>query len=334
MRRLVIPLLVLGALVAGACSWRSDVAASVDGRDISASDLEADARALIGQPAFADLYLNSSVDAEAKTADMRLPTSALAVLLSRRISDLMVQSELSARGITVPDSAVQAAESDLAAQLAEREAQNQTGQGPNLRGAFAQLPAALRTRVLRAEASATALRDELAAKELASFPADARAYFDAHPEVFAQYCLVSIPVDDEVQGKALVRQTQGGTTLGELVARQKGQDEGCAAGYQLDQLPGDLADGLRSAKAGAVIGPFQGQSSLLLVGLTSRTVPPYEQVAAEADTQYRQARSTAEDPAWKAWLANKKPRVDVDPRYGTWDPARFQVEPPAPPRSS
>ena len=83
-----------------------------------------------------------------------------------------------------------------------------------------------------------------------------------------------------------------------------------------------------------MVGPVEGQSGLLLVGLTSRDVPPYDQVAADAPAQYRVARAAAEDPAWRAWLGTQEPDVTVDPRYGTWNAERMQVEPPAPPRSS
>jgi len=152
--------------------------------------------------------------------------------------------------------------------------------------------------------------------------------------VFAQYCVSSIPVESEDQGKALVRQTQGGTTLAELVTRQGGQDEGCIAGYQLDQLPAQLAADLRSAQPGAVVGPYQGQSGLLLVGLSTKSVPTFDQVSAQADSVYAQARSSAEDPAWKAWLAQQKPDVSIDPRYGSWDAQQLTVDPPAAPRSA
>ena len=59
-RRLLLPLLALGALTLGACGWRSDVAASVDGTDIGTEGLAQDARALLAQPDFASLYLNTA----------------------------------------------------------------------------------------------------------------------------------------------------------------------------------------------------------------------------------------------------------------------------------
>ena len=44
-RRLVIPLFFVGALAVGACGWRSDVAASVDGTDIGMPPATAAGRA-------------------------------------------------------------------------------------------------------------------------------------------------------------------------------------------------------------------------------------------------------------------------------------------------
>jgi len=121
MKRLAIPLVVaLGALLLGACSWRNDSAATVDGSDISSQDLEADTRALLRQPDFADVYLNTSVNDAAAKADVRLPTAATAVLLNRRISDAIVQRGLDERGITLSDADVAAAQSALEAQLASR----------------------------------------------------------------------------------------------------------------------------------------------------------------------------------------------------------------------
>ena len=331
-RRLVIPLLAIGALGLGACGWRSDVAASVDGTDIGTTSLQQDTRDLLRQPDFASLYLNSATPGG--STDERLPTAALAVLLNRRISEAMVQRELAARNITVSDDDLRDAEADLLEQLGQQDGQAQGSGQSDLQAAFSQLPDPLRNRLIRAEASATALRDELAAADLATFPADAHAYYDAHPEVFAQYCLSSIPVDDEEQGKELIRQTKGGTTLAELVARQKGQAEGCLAGYELDQLPEELAGSLRAAQPGDVVGPLQAQGSPLLVGVTSRDVPAYAQVADQASARYRIARAAAEDPAWKAWLATQKPDVTIDPRFGTWNAAQLQVDPPTAPRSN
>lgn len=336
-RRLVLPLLALGALTLGAgglsaCGWRSDVAASVDGTDIDTSNLQQDTQQLLRQADFANLYLNGATGGT--STDERLPTAALTVLLNRRISEVLVQRELAARGITVTDDDLKSAEADLLDQLDQQDAQAQATGGSEVKASFSQLPDALRNRLIRAEASATALRDDLATSDLASFPADAQAYYRANPDLFAQFCVSTIPVDSEDEGKELIRQTAGGTTLAELVTRQKGQAEGCLAGYELDGLPAQLAGDLRAAAPGAVVGPVQGQSGYLLVGLTSRDVPAYDQVKDQASARYRVARAQAEDPAWKAWLATQKPDVTVDPRYGTWNASQLQVDPPTSPRSN
>jgi hypothetical protein len=41
-----------------------------------------------------------------------------------------------------------------------------------------------------------------------------------------------------------------------------------------------------------------------------------------------------EDGPWKTWLAAQKPEVSVDPRYGSWDPQKLQVNPPAGPATA
>ncbi|MEA3215959.1 MAG: hypothetical protein QOJ19_2115 [Acidimicrobiia bacterium] len=334
MKRLVIAVVLVATVAVSACTpWRDDAAARVDGVDISAKDLENDARELLKQPQLADAYLNTSVSFTGGSANSgRLPTSLLSVLLNRRVSDVLVGRELAARGVALTDADRTEAEQNLNASLQrQQQSATATGQSSNLVDAFGKLPADLRARLLTAEAASNRLRHELSAKELSAFASDSSAWYDSHRDLFQQYCLSVIPVKDQAEAQALAPQVNQGT-LKDIVAAQKGQDAGCGLGYQVQQsLPADLSAAVLKAEPGQALGPFSANDgSQVLVAISSRQQQAYNDVKAAADALYQQDRLSAEDGPWSTWLAAQKPRVSVDPRYGNWDPAKLAVVAPQP----
>jgi hypothetical protein len=336
MRRLFIPAVVALALAAAACSpWRQDAAAKVDGTEIGASALERDARTLLTEPDLAAAYLGSTATAGTTATAERVPTAALSALLSRRVSEVLVGQELADRGIEVTDADRAQMLTDTRDRLANQEQQSaQSGQPASLLGPFDRLPQALRDRLVAADAASAKLRAALADKELEGFAPDPQAWYQAHQALFVQYCLSTIPVKDASEGAQLAGQANA-SNLQQLVAGHGGQDAGCGYGYQVQQsFDSDLAGAILGADAGRAVGPFQANDgSLVLVGIRSRDQKSYDVVKAAADALYQQDRNSVEDGPWKTWLAAQKPEVSVDPRYGTWDAQKLQVNPPAGPAS-
>jgi hypothetical protein len=333
MKRLLIAAVVVLAVAASSCTpWRQSAAARVDGVNISAKDLENDVRALLKQPQFADAYLNTSVSTSgAGTSADRLPTSVLSVMLNRRVSEVMVQRELAARGIQLTDADQKQAEQSVNDSLQRQQSGTASSQAANLVGAFGQLPAYLRTRLITAEAASSRLRAALATKELGAFAPDSSAWYQSHLALFQQYCLNVIPVKDEAEAKAVIPQVTS-ATLKDVVAAHKGQDAGCGLGYQVQQsLPANLASAVQNAEAGQAVGPFTANDgSNVLVAVSSRQQQAYNDVKTAADSLYQQDRTTVEDAPWQAWLSAQKPRVSIDPRFGSWDPQKLLVVAPKP----
>lgn len=325
-RLLIAAIATLAVVAASSCSpWRQSAAAKVDGVDISATDLENDTRELLKQPQFTDAYLNTSISSSGTgVSDDRLPTSVLSVLLNRRVSEVMVDHELTARGIQVTADDQKQAEQSVTDSLQRLQSSSATGQSTDLVGAFGQLPAALRTRLIAAEAASSKLRQSLAAKELSSFAPDSQTWYQGHQSLFLQYCLSTIPVKDDAEAQTVIPQVTS-ATLKDLVAAHKGQDAGCGLGYQVQQsLPADLATAVQGAQAGQAVGPFTANDgSKVLVAVSSRTQSAYADVQASVDSMYQQDRASVENGPWQAWLSAQKPRVTIDPRYGNWDPQKL-----------
>lgn len=334
MKRLVIAVVVVATVAVSACTpWRHDAAARVDGVDISAKDLENDARDLLKQPQLADAYLNTSLSfTGGSPSSGRLPTSLLSTLLNRRVSDVLVERELAARGVTLTDADRADAEQNFNASL-QRQQQSATanGQSGNLVDAFGKLPTDLRDRLLTSEAAGNRLRHELAAKELGAFASDSSVWYESHRDLFQQYCLSVIPVKDQAEAQTVAPQVNQGT-LKDIVAAHQGQDAGCGLGYEVQQsLPADLATAVLKAEPGQAVGPFTGNNgALALVAISSRQQQAYNDVKQAADALYQQDRLSVENGPWSTWLAGQKPRVSVDPRYGNWDPAKLAVVAPQP----
>jgi hypothetical protein len=277
MKRVFIPALATAALVLTSCSpWRQEAAAKVDGTEISASALERDARALLHEPDLATAYLGSTATGGTGATGERVPTGAVSALLSRRVSEVLVGRELAARGIEVSD----ADRADMLKltreRLANQEQQSaQSGQPASLLGPFDRLPQALRDRLVAADAASAKLRADLAGKELAGFAPNGQAWYQAHQPLFVQYCLSTIPVQDEAEGAQVASQANAGN-LQQLVTNRGGQDAGCGYGYQVQQsFDSDLAGAILGAQAGSAVGPSQANDgSLVLVAVRSRDQKP------------------------------------------------------------
>ena len=75
-----------------------------------------------------------------------------------------------------------------------------------------------------------------------------------------------------------------------------------------------------------MLDPIPGPNGLSIVKLTDRQLATLDEARNEAE---QLARSSASQ-AFGSWLqdARSKAKVTVDPRYGTFDPSRFQIDAP------
>lgn len=343
-RGLVIPAVVTSAaLIASSCGgWRQDDAARVDGEDIPAARLQDDTRALLDQPAVSDVLLGPGLVAAdplgggaAGAPEGRLPTAALSTLLDQRIIEVLAGRELAARGIELTDADLSGAEQAIRGRLTAAQLEGTTapaaGQPADPVAGFDALPGAVRGRLVRTEAVVARLRVELAGGELDDFPADAEAWYRDNPEQFEEFCLSVAPVADEAEGRRLAAESASGQLpLADLVTRQRGQQAGCGLGFQLrEQLLPDLATALERAPVGRAVGPFPGTDGRqILVGVSSRTPQPFADVEADAARLYQAERTGLEAGPWQEWLADQRPDVTIDPRYGSWDAEANTVRPP------
>jgi hypothetical protein len=76
-----------------------------------------------------------------------------------------------------------------------------------------------------------------------------------------------------------------------------------------------------------VLDPIPGQNGLSIVKITDRQLAPLDEVKDQA----QQLAQSSAGQAFGTWLQGARAKVQVsflDPRYGTFDAAKFQIKPP------
>ena len=160
---------------------------------------------------------------------------------------------------------------------------------------------------------------------------DAQGYYNTHPDDFTKLCISLIAVNDQATADSVVAQARGGADFAAL-ARQvsidpQTKDSGGDIGCRLpSEFTPTVAQLLQAGKTGDVLDPIPGNSGISIVKITDRQLAPLDEVRSQAEEL---ATSNA-GQAFGTWLrqARADAKVTVDPRYGTFDPSTFQINPP------
>jgi len=164
---------------------------------------------------------------------------------------------------------------------------------------------------------------------------DGAAYFKSHPDDFTNVCILAIAVPDQATADSVVAQARAGADFAGLArdlsidpqSKANGGDIGCT-------LPGSfntaVAAQLKKAAVGDVLEPFALQQQGFGIFKIYNRQPLSADQAQQAAEQLA-TNSVDRSVDLGAWLsqARTSAHITIDPRYGTFDQAKFTIDPPA-----
>lgn len=313
------------ALVIAGCGSGSSDAATVNGSAISKSSLEEELRSIASNDKFIKL-----VESEKPVRGARKGTfdaAFTAQVLTRQITFKLISNEVNRRKLPITAADLAAARASAAKQV----------QGEDILNGF---PKAYQDVLVRRSAEVNALSASLLAGG-GSPDAAARAYYDAHQNEFQQACVSVIRVDSDDKANQLKARLDAGEDFGAIAKAEstdtlsagRNGEVGCNITTD-NQLSAEYSAVVFSQPVGTPSAPVKTPFGTLIVKVTSRTTPPFEQVSAQARDK---AVAAAQQPL-NAWYqdAVTKAKVKIDAKYGRFERngANFVVVPPQAPTAT
>lgn len=323
MKRLLVCLLALVALAGVACGNLQAYAAIVNGTRIPQKDVDEELKAIKANTKYLDA-LDPSRKQILGSGNNTFNSQFTAFVLNQDIDYLMIDREVARRKLKPS-----AADIDRAKQTVI----SQTG-GEDVYKAF---PKWYQDKLQQRFANVIVLANALAG---GADEAKAQEYYQSHQQEFEQACTSHILVDskekaDEIEAK--LKSGQDFATLAKTESKdtgsaQKGGEIGCY-GRQAQLVP-EYLEASFSQPVGQPGPPVQSQFGFHIIKVTSRNVPPYDQVK----DQVQQAIGQGGGQKLTEWItgALKKAKVTVNPKYGTFNKDKQvpQVDPPKAPPSA
>lgn len=332
MKRIAAVVLCLLAFGAACAKTNSAAAATVNGTKIPTSDLVDELNAIQANPDFiSSLEKGAPSQTGASTSGLTVvgatPGSFDAAFVSqvllREIDYTIVHTEFVHRNIKVNDACRLEAKNDVLNNLGNADA----GAGEQL---FKKFPQQYQDLLVRRNTEVIALDAALNGQECGAGP-DAQGYFTTHPDEFTKLCVAVIVVNDQPTADSVAAQVRGGADFSALAkqvsvdtaSRDAGGDVGC---HLPSEYPQAIVSVLQAAQAGDILDPIPGQNGVIVIKLLSRQPSTLDEVK----TQAEELASANAGRSLGTWLrqARVQAQVTVDARYGTFDPATFQINPP------
>lgn len=295
----LVSLLLLALLAVGCAAGNPDVAATVNGVQISVDQLNKDVDEALRDPQ-APPQLKG--DSAAKT---RLQTQ----ILNQMIQDALVEQAAKELGATVTDQDVQARLAELTAQVGGRQAYEQRLKESGL--TEASVASKLRFAVL-GEKAKKKIEDRVQVSDADVQKAYAEATGARH-----------ILVETEGEAQTVKDRIAAGEDFG-AVAKERSTDEttkeqGGDLGFvKRGVMVPEFEQALFAAKQGEVVGPVKTQFGFHV--LQRLPEPPFAQVQGQLkDELLAQRREEAFLDFFNQRRA--KAKVEVNPQFGVWDPA-------------
>lgn len=323
--------IVVGVVVAAGACGGGDLrpAATVNGIEISQQDVADDLEAIERNEVFLEAQEGAGVPVRGERSGT-FEAAFAASVLNRRIQNLLVHQEVLDRDLEVTEPCREAARDEVLRRLG--------GSDPGAGEAvFEGFPEPFRSSFVEAEAEVLVLQSDLTAIGCADEDA-AEAYFEDNAAQFRQACLSIIAVATQEEADEIADDLAAGsdfaTTADDVGAGGgvgPGGDVGCVFRSEVEQGQPELAELVFAAQPGEVVGPVGGQSGFLLTLVRELRAPDFDDDATRE--QARQAVADTVSEAFRAWdqEAVAAAEVEVDPRYGRWDPTTGQLVPPDPP---
>jgi DNA-binding transcriptional regulator YdaS (Cro superfamily) len=346
----LLALVVLGALGAGAAGCDlGPTAATVNGLTISQSDVQNQLSVIAASsPAQCALSIEETqsggtLPAVAGTGDATVSTQFAAFELNGFVEQSLEQWALGRHHAEVTPSDVATARQDYASQLEAAAAQG--GSPCGLTGAS--LVGALPKKFLDRQALSLAYQEKL--EEVVGHvdvsPGALRAYYKTHLRDVTQLCLNLIIATDQASAQAIHDKIAAGASFA-TAAQGSGVNSNSPAGGQGPCVyPSDvvaqlgpsaatsveaLADGQLAPPQGIPVQGSTGTSTVwVVIGVRQHHLVSF----ADAESGLRQGLLGMGGAKLTAALTDvvRRAAVDLNPRYGTWNP-RHGVSPPASPK--
>jgi parvulin-like peptidyl-prolyl isomerase len=306
--RRLLAVAALGALLAGCGTFEEDPAATVNGSEISDSELHDELDAVEDNEGYRALLEQQLGSEAAGEGEGTFATPFVSSLLSEKVYFTLIEQEVERDGVELGDERLDGARS----QLEERGGQD-----------FADLPRAQQDDLVERVALLSALDEEVGPR-----------YFEDHKSDFDTLCVnhVLVSTDDrtdpEAQGRAeeLKAGIDDGTAFrtvateesDDAAASAQGGDLGCGS---RGRFPAEFEDAAYDLDVNEVSDPVRTQFGYHLIQVRERNAAEYQDVIDSVRNRLLSRLAGDAD-------------VTVDPRYGEWresaeQPGRWSIVPPS-----
>ncbi len=320
----------VAALVAltgmAACKSATPYAAKVNGEPLSKAGLDNELNAIRGNAKYLEALKQAQVPVAGAGAGT-FNSQFVARILTRRIYLELIHQEFVRRKLKLTDKDLAGARQQLAASIGDE-------------SVLDDFPKAYYNEIRRTTAEVTVLQNALADTSEANL----RKYYGEHLDQFESACAAHILVATEPEAAKIVKSLGSAkdkkATFADLAKKQStdtgsganGGDLGCAApsGYVAE-----FKDAVRTQKIGVIGEPVKTQFGYHVIRVDSREeAKPY----AEVKEQVKTAITDSQQGPFNEFLTNasSKAKVEVNPRYGSFDKTAEspEVKPPEAPAAS
>ena len=308
-----------------ACKSAEPFAVKVNGQTVSKSDFDDELKAIRDNKKYRGL-VEQSIQVTG-SGDDTYNQQFVAQVLTRRVYFTLVHQEFARRNLKLTST-------DLSD--SRREVVQATG-GADVFGAFSET---YRNFLVRTNAEVTVLADKLADTSAVNL----RAYYNDHVDQFENVCAAHILVDTKAKADAIEKQLAKAkdkkTTFADIAKKDskdtgsgaKGGDLGCAAP---SNYVAEFKEAVRTQKVGVIGQPVKTQFGYHIIRVDSRD--PAKSFD-EVKDQVKTAITDSQQGAFNEFLteASTKAKVEVNPRFGTFDTSgqQPQVVPPKAPANA
>lgn len=318
-KTLLVAVLAIALAACASGGGNPNVAATVDGQTIPVSEVEERFEQAKSQPQVAEqLEADETGEFESQVQAQILSQLIFGQILERWADEL---------GVDAAPLEVQSERAALVEQSGGEEAFNEQLEQSGFTDE--QLEELLRQRVLQAK-----IAEEIGGQDAEVTEADVEAFYEQNKDTRfgAQATARHILVEDKAKADKLMAEIEGGADFAEL-AKEHSTDTGSGAqGGDLGEFgPGQMVpefdEAVFGAEVGELVGPVQTQFGFHIIEVTGKTEgETLDEARDEIEAELAQTKQgEAVDTALRERMAEAD--VEVNPRFGEWDPEQGQVVP-------